>query len=117
MKNWEETPTRLVLFLPPTNEVCGKIMFLHLSVILFTGGHRVCIQWGSASRGGGLHPGGLHPKGSLHPGEVCILVGSASRGAWAYAPSTMRYDQQAGGTHHTGMYSCYILMTTLGICT
>ena len=27
-------------FLPPANEVWGKVMFLHLSVILFTGGRR-----------------------------------------------------------------------------
>ena len=39
--------TFIVLLLPPANEVWGKVMFLHLSVILFTGG-------------GGLHPGGLH---------------------------------------------------------
>ena len=28
----------LFLFLPPANEVLGKVIFLHLSVILFTGG-------------------------------------------------------------------------------
>ena len=35
-------------YLPPANEVWGKVMFLHLCVILFIGG--VCIQGGSASR-------------------------------------------------------------------
>ena len=29
----------ILRFLPPSNEVCGKVMFLHASVILFTGGH------------------------------------------------------------------------------
>ena len=55
--------------LPPANEVWGKVMFLQLCVILFTGvayqhasqvtwpaSRRVCIQGGSAS--GGVSPGG-----------------------------------------------------------
>ena len=82
-------------------------MFLHVSVILFTGGgawppsmhHRSYDQGrsasrgvGSVSRGGGLHPReegsvtrgwGLHPGGvGLHPGESTSRGGgrSASRG-------------------------------------
>ena len=46
--------------LPPTNEVWSKVMFLHLSVILFRGG--------SLSRGRGLCPGGgvsVQGEGSL----------------------------------------------------
>ena len=31
--NWRQ------IFLPPANEVWGKVIFLHLFVILFTGGH------------------------------------------------------------------------------
>ena len=40
-------------FLPPANEVWGKVMFLHLSVILFTG------------EGGGVSASrsGVHPPG------------------------------------------------------
>ena len=53
--------------LRPTNEAWGKVMFLHLSVILFTGGwlpsmHHMSHDQGSAS--GDLHLGGLHPEGS-----------------------------------------------------
>ena len=51
--------------LPPANEVWGKVMFLHLCVILFTGGSAsegVCIQ-------GGLHPGGSASRGSASEGE------------------------------------------------
>ena len=33
-----------LIFLPPANEVWSKVMFLHLSVILFTGG--VSVQGG-----------------------------------------------------------------------
>ena len=70
----------------PANEVWGKVMFLHLCVILWRGGfpsmhHRSHDQGGLPPGGvclhGGLHPGLLPPRGvctgGLHPG------GSASR--------------------------------------
>ena len=81
-------------------------MVLHLSVILFTGGLHpvgVCFQGRGSSSGGG----GLHQRGGLHPEGVCIQVGSASKEAWADPPSTMGYNQQVGGTHPTGMHSCF----------
>ena len=37
--------------LPPANKVWGKVMFLHVSVIQFTGG--ICLLRGSASEGQG----------------------------------------------------------------
>ena len=60
---------------------CGKVMFLHLSVILFTGGslsRGVSVQeWGYLSSGGGLCPGvGV----SVQVGVLCPGVGSLSRG-------------------------------------
>ena len=91
------TVKTLLICLPPTNEVWGKVMFLHLCVILFTGG--------------GLHPGGLHPGG------VCIGEGggSASRGVCIQEAGggqtplsdTTGYSQLTGGTHPTGMHSCF----------
>ena len=51
-------------YLPPANEVWGKVLFLHLSVVLFTGGL----------------PLGDLPPGALPPGDVCI------RGDWADPP-------------------------------
>ena len=54
-------------WLPPANEVWGKVMFLHLCIILFTGGGGFCIQgvciwavclWGCLHRGG-PYPGDL----------------------------------------------------------
>ena len=77
--------TFIVLLLPPANEVWGKVMFLHLSVILFTGG-------GSASKGSAS-------------GEVYIQ-GVGQTPLDADPLSTMGYSQQAGGTHPTGMHSC-----------
>ena len=61
---------------------CGKVMFLHLSVILFTGGsassqHASLFTWpGGLPSGESLFtwPGGL-PRG----GGVCLLRSSASR--------------------------------------
>ena len=73
-KNSSTTSTFFCVFLPPANEVWGKVMFPCLSV--HGGGHLptgvVCIggfAWGD------LHRGGL-PRGVLHEGEE----GSASRG-------------------------------------
>ena len=69
--------SRNVIFSPllyvslPPYEVWGKLMFLHLCVILFT--------WGRGSASRGLHPGGgvSHPGGGdMHPGKgVCIQWG------------------------------------------
>ena len=70
--------------LPPANEVWGKVIFLHLSVILFTGGV-------SGPEGGGcLVPGvgGVWSRG---------WGGVSGPGATA-----------TGGTHPTGMHSCSV---------
>ena len=73
---------------PPANEVWGKVMFLHLCVILFTGVggwlpsmHHLLHDQEDMHPvgGGGLHPvevciqGDLHPRGDLHPGYYAIL--------------------------------------------
>ena len=41
--------------LPPANEFWGKVMFLHLFVILFT----------VATKAGGTHPTGMHTSNAL----------------------------------------------------
>ena len=73
------------LFLLPAKEVWGKIIFLHLSVILFTRGVPAprgvpaaggCLVWGGCSWG---VPGGDIP-------QMATAV---------------------GGTHPTGMHSCH----------
>ena len=86
--------------LTPANEVLGKVMLLHLCVILFTGGlhpagnyiQGVCIQ------------GGLHSRGSAS-------TGSASKGVGQAPPpwNTTGYGQRGDGTHPTGMHSCNIM--------
>ena len=79
-------------FYCPQTKVWGKVIFLHLCVILFTRGSA---SGGSASRGGGSASRG----GGLHPGEgVCIRGGgSASRGS---PLDTLGYGQQA----------CYVML-------
>ena len=78
-------------YLPQTK--FAKVMFLHVSVILSTGG------WGLPQCMLGYQhlppraqtpppPGTRHPLCAVHAG---------------------RYGQRAGGMHHTGMQSCYYL--------
>ena len=82
------------VFLPPE---IAKVMFLHLSVILFTGGV-------SASVDAGIHthppaPGADSPREQTPP----------PHGADTQPPCAVhagRYSQQAGGTH-TGMHTCF----------
>ena len=104
--------------LPPANEVWGKVIFLHLCVILFTGG-------GGLPPGGSLPPGGVCIQGGLHPGGgsasggsvcrgVCIWEESASRGGWADPP--IGY---CGIRSTSGRYASYwnaFLLTNLDTC-
>ena len=55
---------------------------------------------GSVSRGGSAS------RGDLHPGEG---VSSREVGQTPPPSDTTGYNQQAGGTHPTGMYSCFFL--------
>ena len=110
-------------------------MFLHLSVILFTGG--VSVQGRVSFQSGGLCPrvgvsvqvGDLCPEGSLSrrslsrggglcPGGPC-LGGSLSIGVsahWDLCPGGLwhrnrpRYGGRAGSANPTGMHSCLQLV-------
>ena len=102
----------------------GKVMFLHVSVILFTvGGIPACLaaglHWGVVSQhalqvsrptpkgeveGSGL--GGLHAhtwgvSPGPHPGGVCVCPSMH----WGRPPPMTA--TAAGGTHPTGMHSCF----------
>ena len=89
--------------LPPANEVWGKVIFLYLSVILFTGGYRQVHPLGRYTP----LPGQIHPPGRYTP----PWAGTPS---WAGTPHgrypqqcMLGYGQQTGGTHPTGMHSCW----------
>ena len=77
----------------------AKVMFLHLSVILFTGGVCLSACWDS------------RPPGSRHPPRNRHHPPGADNPPWEQTPppSTVhagRYGQQSGGTHPTGMDTC-----------
>ena len=133
----------IVDLLPPANEVCGKVIFLHLSVILFTGGS----TWagtpplgsgtphprpGTHPSGPGTPPGlgtppprpGTHPRTRYSPQDQVHPLGPGTppprdqvhpqtrytTPGTRYTPRAVhagRYEQRAGGTHPTGMHSCY----------
>ena len=82
------------------NEVWGKVIFLHLFVILFTGGE-VCSRGGSGPGGGCACSRGVCSGGCLLPRGV-----SASQGgcAWWRPP---QMATAVGSMHPTGMHSCY----------
>ena len=62
---------------------CGKVMFLHLSVILFT--------WAWADTPPGQTPPSRHPPADTPPADT------------PPAQCMLGYDQQVGGTHPTEM--------------
>ena len=130
-------------YLPPANEVWGKVIFLHQFVILFTGG-ACMVAWGACMvapgghawllRGGmrGCSGGGMRGcsggpawllKGGMHgcsrgggcSGGACVVarggmhgfIWGGMRGFFSFS-DTMRYSQWAGGTHPTGMHSCFL---------
>ena len=70
---------------------CGKVMFSQASVILSTG-------WGHVWQGGVCVAGGHAWQ------EACVAGGGLRATA-----DTTGYGQWAGGTHPTGMHSCYNL--------
>ena len=91
----------LLVLLPPTNEVWDKVIFLHLSVILFTG-MGVCSQ-------GGLVPGGSALEGSASWGGAWSRGrgGGSAPGGCLVDPPPPRTATAADGTHPTGIHSCF----------
>ena len=77
---------------------CGKVMFLQVSVIVFTGGMHApggTCSWGCLLRGGRVPaPGGCLPPGG------CLVLGVPGGDPFPWTATA------AGGTHPTGMHSC-----------
>ena len=78
-------------FLPLANVVCEGYVFTRVC-------QSFCSQGGSASVHAGIPPPGADPPGADPPHEQTTLPGTEHAG---------RYGQRAGGTHPTGMQSCY----------
>ena len=119
--------------LPPTNEVWGKVIFSEACVKNSL--HRVGSTWGpppplryqahtpeqqtpsgrhtppppGAPPQPGTPPDQVHPLDQVHPpDQVHPRTRYTPRpGTPPGAVHAGRYGHQAGGTHHTGMHSCY----------
>ena len=72
---------RLFLFLPPANEVWGKVIFLHLFVILFTG-EGGCLVLGGAWSGGSGPRGAWSGAGAWSGGDL-VLGGMLKGRVWS----------------------------------
>ena len=95
------------------NEVLAKVIFLHLSVILFTGG---ALDFALIFRGGALDFALIFGGGCSRfcsnfsggaPDFALIFRGGGSSkfsgGGGGFPPE---YGQRSAGTHPTGMHSC-----------
>ena len=83
-----------ISFLPPANEVWGKVIFLHLLVILFTGGK--CLT----PPGPGTPPGSRHTPGTRYTSQGPGAPPGADRPPWdqVHPPGT-RYTPCLEQTH------------------
>ena len=101
----------------------GKVIFSQVSVSHSVHKGRACMAGGVGGRGGmcGVHGRGVRMVGHVWQG-ACMTGGCVWHGrcAWQEAhvwqggmhgthphPDTTRYGQWAGGTHPTGMHSCF----------
>ena len=75
----------------------AKVMFLHLSVILFKG---ECVVEGRAWQGGHVWQGACMAAGGMHGRGVCMAGGVRGRGHACRAcppPDTRRYSRSVHG--------------------
>ena len=70
-------------FLPPANEVWGKVIFLHLFVILLTGGVSASVH------------GGIPPPWDHVPPRPCNTLGSCTPRTMHLPPRTMHPKHRA----------------------
>ena len=123
------------LFLPPANEVWGKVIFLHLFVILFTGGGHAWLLLGGGMHGcswGGacmVVPGGGHAwllwgGAWLLRGVLCVVApGGAMHGCsggGGHAWDTTRYGDTINERALRILLECILVnndLKELGCCT
>ena len=84
---------------------CGKVMFLQVSVILFTG--EMPGPGGFLVQRGCLVPRGGSWSGGLLVGCVCSGGGGSGPGGGMPGGDSPGTATAAGGTHPTGMHSCF----------
>ena len=93
-------------FLPPANEDLGKVIFLYLFVILF----RVHAGIPTPPPRPASPPWTRYPPDQAHPPDQAPPPHQAPRPGTEHAG---RYGQHAGGTHSTGMQSCFPKKSTV----
>ena len=91
---------------------CGKVMFLYMSVILSTA--RVCHISPQADTPLGRHPPGRPPWADT-PEQTTAGQTLSLADAPPSAQCMLGYGQKAGGTHPTGMHSCYFFIISLPV--
>ena len=112
--------TECIKFLLPANEVWGKVMFYTCASFCSQGGVYHSMQWSVhpwADTPLGRHPMSRHPLGrhsprQTPPGETHIPPLGRHPTSGQTPPrqipsSTPEMATEAGGTHPTGMHSCY----------
>ena len=104
--------TRIGIF-TGRNEVLAKVMILHVSVILLTGG--VPDPPGQTPPRQTSPPPGRHPPGRHPPGRHPLQADTPPPGRHHPPPGRHPppgYGQRSAGTHPTGMHSCYLNVRT-----
>ena len=101
-------PTRSTFHFYRPQRSCGKVMFLHLSVILFTGGGVwYDTPWADTpgkTPPGQTHPPCRHPSCRIPPGRHPLATHSSGRHPLGRHPHEMA--TAADSMHPTGMHSC-----------
>ena len=95
-------------FLPPANEVWGKVIFSVACVKNSV--HSWGSIWAGTPSGRYTTPGQVHPPAGTPPSRYTLgQVHPPGRYTPLGAVHARRYGQQADGTHPTGMHSSYDL--------
>ena len=106
------------IFFTGRNEVVAKVIFLHLFVILFTGGGvSLGACWETTPPGADTPPRADTPLGVDTPPEQTHPPEQTSPPEQTCPPEqTPAYGQWAVGKHPTGMHSCWQMFWLLNVC-
>ena len=107
--------TSIFLYLITVRNEVAKVMFLHVSVILFTGGGAIpaciaggipaCLAAGGSALGGAACSRGVCSRRGLLLGGLLPVGVPAPRGS-VEPPPQKQTATVADGTHPTGIHSC-----------
>ena len=105
--NFFEIPNLYLILLQPTNEVTGRLCFAGVRDSV----HR----WGpSVPLHAGIHPQQVHLTPGTPPGRYTHPWQVHAPQVYLLVQCMLGYGQEGGGTHPTGMQSCYQLQRSCG---